>query len=232
MTIPSAFKIHPALALASAGARGFGVVVACDCGRPVAAGLPFLLIEADGKSPRVAFHIAPGNPLAALAAKGATWLLAVQGADAYVSADWYASRDQVPTWLYETVQLSGPVRVVQAAHAAAHLDALTARFERALAPKQEWSSDRLAQQRLDMLMQAILAIEMRVETVEGKFKLNQHKPDANHVAVASALGRQGDPGARAIAGRMVALRPHLLYEGRRGISALDGGASPSHGGGI
>jgi transcriptional regulator len=79
-----------------------------------------------------------------------------------------------------------------------------------------------------MLTQAIVAIEMLVETVEGKFKLNQHKGDADHVAVANALGRQDDPGARAIAGRMVALRPHLLYEG----SAHDGDASPSYGGGI
>jgi transcriptional regulator len=237
MYIPSAFKVHPALALSFAGARGFGLFIACDGGRPVAATLPFHLIEVDGNSPRVAFHVARGNPLAALAAKGANWLLAVQGADAYVSADWYASRDQVPTWLYETVQPSGPVQVVPAAHAAAHLDALTARFELPLAPKPAcsidrvapaWSSERLAPQRLDKLLQAIVAIEMLVETVEGKFKLNQHKTDADHVAVANALGRQDDRGARAIATRMVALRPHLLYEG----SAQDGSASPSHGGGI
>jgi transcriptional regulator len=232
MNIPSAFKVHPALALAFAAARGFGVVVACDGGRPLAATLPFLLIEADGKSPRVAFHVARANPLAALATKGANWLLAVQGADAYVSADWYASRDQVPTWLYESVQLGGPGHVVPAAHAAAHLDALTERFELALGPKPAWSSERLTPQRRDMLMQAIVAIEMLVETVEGKFKLNQHKPDADHVAVAAALGRHGDPGARAIAARMVALRPHLLYEKRGVVSALHGGASPSHGGGI
>lgn len=231
MSIPSAFKVHPALALAFAGARGFGVVIACDGGRPVAASLPFHLIEADGKSPRVAFHMARANPLAALAARGGDWLLAVQGADAYVAADWYASRDSVPTWLYETVQLGGPVHVVPAAHAGAHLDALTARFERTLAPKPAWSSARLSPQRLDMLMRAIVVIEMRVETVEGRFKLNQHKSGADHVAVASALGGQDEPGARAIATRMVALRPHLLYE-EPGISAHDGGANPSQGGGI
>lgn len=232
MTIPSAFKVHPALALAFAAARGFGVVVACDGGRPVAATLPFHLIEAGGKSPRVAFHVARANPLAALAAKGGTWLLAVQGADAYVAADWYASREQVPTWLYETVQMGGPVHVVPAAHA--HLDALTARFEMALAPQPGWTSDRLAPQRLYQLMQAIVVIEMQVETVEGKFKLNQQKADADHVAVTRALAGQDDPGARAIASRMVALRPHLLYQEHRDgdIAAHAGGASPSHGGGL
>jgi hypothetical protein len=34
-----------------------------------------------------AFHVARANPLAALAAKGASWLLAVQGADAGVLSD-------------------------------------------------------------------------------------------------------------------------------------------------
>jgi transcriptional regulator len=212
MSIPSAFKVHPALALAFASARGFGLVIACDGGRPVAASLPFLLIEADGKSPRVAFHVARANPLAALAAKGGDWLLAVQGADAYVAADWYQSGDQVPTWAYETVQLSGSVHVVPEAHALAHLDALTERFEQRLAPKPAWTSARLPPQRLEMLMPAIVVIELRVETVAGKFKLNQHKSDADHVAVANALGRQDDPSARAIATRMVALRPHLLYQ--------------------
>jgi transcriptional regulator len=231
MTTASALHVHPALALAFASARGFGLVVACDRGRPVAAALPFLLTEADGKGPRVAFHVARGNPLAALAAKGGDWLLAVQGADAYVSADWYESGEQVPTWAYETVQLGGPVHVVPAAHARAHLDALTARFEQRLAPKPAWSSARLAPQRLETLMPAIVVIEMLVETVAGKFKLNQHKSDADHVAVASALAGQDVPGARAIAARMVALRPHLLYEERAGLSAHTGGASPSHGGG-
>jgi transcriptional regulator len=212
MNTRSPFKIHPALALAFAGARGFGVMIAPDGGRPVAASVPFLLIEANGKAPRVAFHVARSNPLAALAVKGGYWLLAVPGADAYVSADWYPGSGQVPTWLYETVQLSGPVQVVPPAHAGEHLDALTERFERTLAPKPPWSKERVAPERLNMLMQSIVAIEMLVESVDGTFKLNQHKNDADYAAVAAALAGQDDAGARTIAARMAALRPHLLYD--------------------
>ena len=36
-----------------------------------------------------------------------SWLMAVNGADAYVSPDWYVSPDQVPTWLYQAVHLTG-----------------------------------------------------------------------------------------------------------------------------
>ena len=224
MYTPSAFKLHPAVALAFAAARGFGLAVSCDGGRPLASPVPFLIEERVGKSPRVSFHLARANPLAAVAEKRGTWLLAVQGADAYVSAAWYASADQVPTWLYETVHLSGPVAVVPAEHARAHLDALTARFEQgADAP---WTADKVSPVRLAQLERAIVVIEMLVETIEGKFKLNQNKTDADHVAVASQLSAQDDPAAQAIAARMVALRPHLMYQNpasRRQAALADSG---------
>jgi transcriptional regulator len=210
MYTPPAFQLHPALALAFAAARGFGLAVSCDGGRPLASPVPFLIEERPGQSPRVSFHLARANPLAAVAEKRGTWLLAVAGDDAYVSAGWYASPDQVPTWLYETVHLSGPVAVVPAEHARAHLDALTARFEHGL--DDPWTADKVAPARLDQLMKAIVVVEMLVETVEGKFKLNQNKTDADHVAVASQLSAQDDPAAQAIAARMVALRPHLMYQ--------------------
>jgi len=67
-------------------------------------------------------------------------------------------------------------------------------------------------QRLEQLQGAIVAIEMLVEEIEGKFKLNQHKNDADHVAVASQLSVQSDLAAQTIAARMVALRPQLMYQ--------------------
>ena len=212
MYAQSAFKIHHAVGLAFAAARSFGLVIACEGGRPVASLLPFQVLEAHGRLPRVQFHVARGNPLADLAAKGGTWLIAVAGADAYVSPDWYVSPDQVPTWLYEAVQLSGPVHVVPPAHMADHIDRLAAQFESWLAPKPPWTAQRVSSPQRDKLMTAIVAIEMTVETIEGSFKLNQHKTDVDHIAVACALRAQSDPSARAIAARMVALKPHLAYE--------------------
>jgi transcriptional regulator len=211
MYVHPAFKVHPAAALAFAAARGFGVVVACDAGRPVAAHLPFRLIEQDGKVPKLEFHVARNNPLGAIAEKGGTWLVTVQGHDAYVSPDWYASKEQVPTWLYEAVHLSGPVRVIPGEHAQAHTEALSAKFEGWIEAKQPWLIDKVPDKRREILLKGIIAIEMTVETVEGNFKLNQHKPDEDHVAIAMALAAQDDPASQAIGKRMVAMRPHLDY---------------------
>jgi transcriptional regulator len=206
-----AFKIDRTTGLAFAATRSFGLVIACAGGRPAASLLPCHVFEAHGELPRVQFHVARANPLADLAARGGTWLIAVAGADAYVSPDWYATPDQVPTWLYEAVQLSGPVRVVPSEHTPGHLDRLAAQFETWLAPKPPWTVRRLSPQRREMLMKAIVAIEMAVETVEGSFKLNQNKTEADHIAIVRALRAQSDPSARAIAARMVALKPDLAY---------------------
>jgi len=214
MYVHPAFKVHPAAALAFAAARGFGTVIACDGGRPVASPLPFRLIEQDGKVPKLEFHAARNNPLGAIAEKGGTWLVAVQGHDAYVSPDWYASAGQVPTWLYESVHLSGPVRVIPGDHTQAHTEALSAKFEGWIAGKEPWLLDKVADKRREMLLKAIVAVEMTVETIEGNFKLNQHKSDEDHVAIATALAAQDDPSSQAIARRMVAMRPHLDYPER------------------
>jgi transcriptional regulator len=212
MYVHPAFKVHPAASLAFAAARGFGLVVACDGGRPVAAHLPFRLIEQDGKVPKLEFHVARANPMGAIAEKGGAWMVAVQGPDAYVSPDWYATPEQVPTWLYEAVHLSGPVRVIPSDHTRGHTERLSGTFEQWLAPKPAWKLDKVADKRRDMLLTAIVAVEMTIESVEGNFKLNQHKGDADHVAIADALAAQDDPAAQAIATRMVALRPQLLYK--------------------
>lgn len=220
MYVHPAFKVHPATALAFAAARGFGLVIACDGGRPVGAHLPFRLIEADGKTPKLEFHVARNNPLGAMADKGGTWLVAVQGPDTYVSPDWYASKEQVPTWLYEAVHLSGPVQVIQSGHTQAHTEKLSDKFEGWIEGKKPWLLDKVSDKRRDMLLKGIIGIEMTIESIEGNFKLNQHKSNEDHVAIANALGKQGDPAAQAIAKRMVALRPQLDYGSAAPVNEL------------
>ena len=124
-----------------------------------------------------------------------------------MSPDWYASPEQVPTWLYEAVHLSGPVRVIPGDHTRGHTERLSGTFEQWLAPKPEWKLDKVSDKRREMLLKAIVAVEMTIETIEGNFKLNQHKSDADHVAVANALARAGRsvrPGDRQADGRAAA----------------------------
>lgn len=212
MYAPPMFKPDRAACLAFAQERGFGTVCGWDGSQPVASSLPFCLLYADDGTPQVSFHVARNNPLARLADGKSRWLMAVTGADAYVSADWYASPDQVPTWLYQAVHLTGTARILSDRDLGPHLDALSAKFESWVAPKPPWTSSKVTAGRLETLKKAIVGLVMSVEEVEGSFKLNQHKSDVDHVAIATALLQRRDEAAQAIGNQMVALRPQLDYK--------------------
>jgi transcriptional regulator len=212
MYAPPFFQPDRAASLVFAAARGFGTVCAYDGARPVASALPFCLETTSAGTPAVAFHVARGNALAALADGKSKWLIAVSGADTYVSPHWYASPNQVPTWLYQAVHLAGPVRTMSDQELNEHLDALSGKFESWLAPKPPWTTAEMTAGRREALMKAIVGLKMTVEDIEGSFKLNQHKSDVDHAAIATELSRQGGADAQAIGKRMVALRPQLDYK--------------------
>jgi len=212
MYTPPMFKPDRAASLAFAQARGFGLVCAWDGKKPIASSLPFYLTFADDGTPRAAFHVARHNPLVKFAGGTASWLLAVTGADAYVSPDWYVSPDQVPTWLYQVVHLTGAVRTLSDDELAAQIETLSAKFEDRLLPKKPWKSSKMTAGRLDALKKAIVGLAMTVEEVEGSFKLSQHKSDADHAAIASTMLQRPDEGSQMIGKQMVALRPQLDYK--------------------
>jgi transcriptional regulator len=206
------FKPDRAASLAFAQTRGFGFVCAWDGAKPIASSLPFYLTFADDGTPRAAFHVARHNPLVKLAGGTGSWLLAVTGADAYVSPDWYVSPEQVPTWLYQAVHLTGTVRTLSDDELVEQIDTLSAKFEDRLLPKKPWTSSKMTVARLDTLKKGIVGLVMTVDEVEGSFKLNQHKSDADHAAIASALARRPDEAAQTIGKQMVAQRPQLDYK--------------------
>src|SRR3954451_20833619 len=98
MYTPPMFKPDRAASLAFAQARGFGTITAWDGTKPIASALPFYISYAVFCLKKEAFHLARHNPLVKLADGKSRWLIAVTGADAYVSPDGPASPDQVPTW--------------------------------------------------------------------------------------------------------------------------------------
>ena len=207
MYTPPMFKPDRAASLAFAEARGFGLACAWDGARPIASSLPFYLSFTDDGTPQAAFHVARHNPLVKLADGTTSWLIAVSGADTYVSPDWYVSPDQVPTWLYQVVHLTGKVRTLSDDELAVQIDTLSAKFEGRLLPKKPWLSSKMTAGRLEALKKAIVGLVMTVDEIEGSFKLNQHKSDADYTALTEALTAQPEADARVIAGLLREQRP-------------------------
>jgi transcriptional regulator len=211
MYTPPFFKQDRAASLKFAEARGFGTMCAFDGKKPIASPLPFYLTYAADGTPQAAFHVARHNPLLKLAGGDASWLLAVNGPDAYVSPDWYVSPDQVPTWLYQSVHLSGPVRLLTDDELSVQIDTLSDKFETWLLPKKPWTSGKMTAGRLETMKKAIVGLVMNVEEVEGSFKLNQHKSDADYAAIANALSA-GDADAKQISDLMRQARPQVFAD--------------------
>ena len=204
------FRIEEQRALDFAASRGFGVIVASDERGPRASHVPFVILRRDD-SVIVQLHFTAKNPLVALADGKRRFLLIVSGDDAYISNDWYASPDNVSTWLYEAVHLSGVAHPRDHSENRPHGDALLAVSEARL-PKRPWDLAQMERAKRETMLASIRVIDLVVDEIEGQQKLNQHKSDADHVAVANQLARAEETGKKRLAEKMRGLRPGLMYD--------------------
>ena len=204
------FRIEEQRALAFAAERGFGVIVAADERGPRGSHVPFVVAQRDS-SVIVQIHLTARNPLVELVDGKRRFLLIVSGDDAYISNDWYASRDNVSTWLYEAVHLSGVAHLRELDENRGHGDALL-RVSEARLPKAPWELTAMEPTKRESMLSSIRVIDLVVDQIEGQSKLNQHKSDEDHVAVANQLARAEETGSRRLAEKMRLLRPGLGYE--------------------
>jgi transcriptional regulator len=168
----------------------FGLLTGTVDGAPFASHLPFLL--EDG---RLLAHFARGNPHWK-AIDGRTEMLAVfRGPHAYVSPRWYRPGPAVPTWNYVAVHVRGVPRLIEEPEAVrALLDALVGEYEGGA-----WTMDGLDGEFTDRMMRGIVAFEMPLTHIEGKFKLSQNRPAEDRRSVAAELAKSGDSVARDLA---------------------------------
>jgi transcriptional regulator len=138
----------------------------------------------------VQFHLANGNALTKHLA-GKTALIVVNGPDAYISPDWYDGANQVPTWNYVSVELEGPVRVMDSDGLTALLDDLSAVNEAKLEPKIPWTRDKMDPVKFDRMLAAITGFEMEVLAWRPTLKLSQNKPDVDRLRAADELEKLG-----------------------------------------
>lgn len=201
MYIPPMFRTDDAAAWSFVAARGFGTVVAIEEGRPVAAHVP-LLATAGAGARKLSFHLARANPLGRLLAASPQVLVVVSGPDGYVSPDWYESPNQVPTWNYVSVHLTGSARILPPEASLGHVDALSAEFESRLAPKRPWTTAKMTPVQRDRMLAAITPVEVTVEAIEAQWKLNQNKTAADRANVVRMLDWRGDWSSLALAEMM------------------------------
>lgn len=202
MYVHPAFKADPAALQALLVQRGFGTLVAFEGSHPIAVQAPFLFDPARNE---IELHVARANPIHEAVARHPGVLVTCAGPDAYISPDWYVSENQVPTWNYVAVHATGQARLMPKERLRDHVDRLSARFEEAL-PKKPWSSAKMDSNRLAAMLNAIVGIVVKVESLQGQWKLGQHKGRADHEGAVAGLRALGEPDGLAVADLMDAAR--------------------------
>jgi transcriptional regulator len=160
-----------------------------------------VVLDENGSLGRVRFHLAHVNPVAVLT-DGATLHFSFLGPDAYVSPDWYESKGRVPTWNYMAVEARGVARKLDCDGLRQLLVDLSAQEEKHLRPKQPWTLDKVPEERLAALLNAIDGFEVTLDSLEGKFKLSQNMPPEDVAGVIANLEARGDANANAVAKAM------------------------------
>lgn len=174
--------------LAFARQRAFGILAVNGADGPLMSHVPFLLDD-DGEN--LWLHLVRSNPIVRALGTPQAAKIAVSGPDSYVSPDWYGVADQVPTWNYIAVHLSGPLelRPVQELHDL--LDRQSRLFEERLAPKAPWTSEKMSEGVMERMMRAIVPCRMKITGVDGTWKLNQNKPDDVRHRAATHIETEG-----------------------------------------
>ena len=173
--------------------------------------VPLLLDRSVGPLGTLRGHLARANPHAKQLATGAVpALMLFSGPDAYITPNWYALKAEhgrvVPTWNYVAVHAFGTaVLHDDPEFLLPHLEALTARHE--AARSMGWKvtdapADFIAQQ-----ARAIVGLEIRIDRLEGKWKMSQNRSAADIDAVIAGLGASGSPADRVVANIVAERRP-------------------------
>lgn len=174
--------------IAYARERGFGVLAVNGPDAPMMSHIPFLLSE-DGN--HADLHLVRSNPISRALKEPAPARLAISGPDSYISPDWYNLDDQVPTWNYVAVHLTGTLSPLPDDNLPGLLDRLSTFFEERLLPKPIWSQSKMDAEALAKMMRMIRPFRLTISDVQGTWKFGQNKPDAARLSAADHVAAYG-----------------------------------------
>lgn len=192
MYVPAHFEEHDRTKLQQyIRDYGFGVLIVADENGIEANHVPFHFVGSDAASLGILqCHVARRNPVWKRLGQSGRVLAVFQGPNAYVSPSWYPTKAEngrvVPTWNYLAVHAEGYARVVEdPAWLHQHLRDLTDHHESGRT--EPWAVDDAPPDFTERLVQAVVGIEIEVESLTGKLKASQNLPERNRSGVKAGL---------------------------------------------
>ncbi|TYS68479.1 FMN-binding negative transcriptional regulator [Sutcliffiella horikoshii] len=177
-------------------ANSFGVLFSQHDGVPTATYLPFILSTEENGSITLLSHMAKANPQWKTLDSNVA-LAVFNGPHAYISASWYEEENTVSTWNYVSAHAQGKVEVIHDSHTLLHiLKEATDFYEKGF--ERPWRlEDNL--ETVESMLNGIVGLRIRVENLQGKWKLNQHHSTERKERVIQQLKKQAQYDSKEIA---------------------------------
>lgn len=134
-------------------------------------------------------HFGRTNPQLIDIAESDEVLVVFSGLDTYVSPQWYASEDMVPTWNFQTLQVRGKARIVSDNRLIEILELLSGFHESGL--ERQWTMQALDEKRKVMMLQMITGFEIEIKDIKFKEKMSQNRSVEDQRSVIESLSMQG-----------------------------------------
>jgi transcriptional regulator len=166
--------------------------------------VPFVLDATQCESGVLRGHVARANPVWRVCTRYESKAI-FHGPQAYISPSWYPAKQEtgrvVPTWNYIVVHASGIARTSDdGAVLLKNVSDLTAMQEPTVS--RSWQVSDAPAHYIDALLRNIVAIEIPIRVLTGKWKVSQHRPPEESARVADALSELADTDSIAIAHAM------------------------------
>lgn len=178
-------------------ANSFATLVSIQNEVPCASHVPLVVIRQENDIKLIG-HLAKANSQWR-SFDQAESLAIFTGAHAYISPALYEQRENVPTWNYIAVHAYGKPKIITLSRSRqlmeTLMDEMIDSYESAF--KSHWHN--FSDDYRTSMMNGIVAFEMTITRLEGKYKLSQNRTQADQQNVVNSLSESDDPAARSIA---------------------------------
>lgn len=158
-----------------------GMLVSVKNNKPFITHIPFIYNTETG---RLVAHIDKNNPQLETLQNGTNVTVIFKGPDCYISPSVYASEDQLPTWNYIVVHITGTIQLITDPEATKNsMIAMTEFLEK---PEHKFILHK-DNPKMERFVNYIQAFEIEITNWEGKFKLSQDKSEVDQENAKQAL---------------------------------------------
>lgn len=145
-------------------------------------------------------HFGRGNPQLKHLENSSEVLMIFSGPHAYVSPQWYVSKNMVPTWNFQTVQVRGKPAIVDENKLIEILENLS-RYHESVFPA-PWTLDRLEPAAFQTMIKMIVGFRIEIADIQFKEKMSQNRGIEDQQQVITSLLEQADLQSKAVAAIM------------------------------